>query len=248
MSWRVVRCVLAHHDQKVRSLDLLVLVYLANHARADDGSGAWPSQRRLAERTGLTDRGIRKILGRLVQAGAVEVEQRPGRTHRFRVRMCAVCLPGPSGNQVPTPTNPPRNVVPVPRNDVPPTPEPRSDESLSIPPREPPSNAVGTSPRSSSSTPTPPAVPESDASAQKKRAAFRQRRYEQIRAEQGQRAADAWLRKVQENDAAEERRAWLDQLASGYSPEGYGGFVPAWALDTWKAMHPNTDLDQGTGT
>jgi hypothetical protein len=32
------------------------------------------------------------------------------------------------------------------------------------------------------------------------------------------------------------------------SPDGYGGHVPAWAAEQWKALHPDLDLDQGTGT
>jgi hypothetical protein len=107
MSWRVVRCVFAHHDPKTRGIDLLLLLYLANHANGDDGSGAWPSQGTLAGETGVHRATVQRVLARLVDAGALEVEQRPGRTHRFRVRMCAVCLPRPSASQRGTQTNPP---------------------------------------------------------------------------------------------------------------------------------------------
>jgi DNA-binding transcriptional MocR family regulator len=105
MSWRVVRCVLAHHDQKIGGVDLLVLVYLANHAGNEDGSGAWPSQLTLADETGVHRATVQRALDRLVKAGVLEVEQRPGRTHRFRVRLCAVCGPSPSASQSGIPTN-----------------------------------------------------------------------------------------------------------------------------------------------
>jgi hypothetical protein len=79
------------------------------------------------------------------------------------------------------------------------------------------------------------------------RAAFIARRVEQIRQEQGDRAAAAYLAKVALNDATDERRAELERLQSGVSPEGYGGYVPAWARDQWKADHPNTNLEQEAG-
>jgi Helix-turn-helix domain len=105
MSWRVVKCVLEHHEQEVHGLDLLVLVYLSNHANGDDGSGAWPSQVTLASKTGIHRATVQRVLTRLVAMGAVEVEQRPGRTHRFSVRMCALCLPLPTVAQSGTGTN-----------------------------------------------------------------------------------------------------------------------------------------------
>lgn len=244
MSWRVVKCVLEHHDQKIRGSDLLALVYLANHARADDGSGAWPSQRRLADKTGLHRATVQRVLSRLVDAGAVEVEQRPGRTHRFRVRMCAVCLPSPSASQRGTRTNPPaaesdRDVAQSDRGG-----RTVRHEPLSIPPTEPPSNAVSASPPVDNPPSAPPAGSEQEHSARNRKAAFIQRRVEQIRREQGDRAAAAYQAAVTRNDVRDERAAELQRLSSGETPDGYAGYVPAWAIDTWRTLHPVADSEQ----
>jgi len=255
MSWRVVKCVLDHHDSKVGGDDLLVLIFLANHANGDDGSGAWPSQVTLAGETGRARRTVQRVLGRLATIGALEVEQRPGRTHRFRVRMCAVCLPSPSASQRRIGTNQGASQSPGGASQSPGGCVTVTHEPFIEPVREPP-NAVGASPRAQTAPPERPTGSEEIPSSNRKedptppesgRAEFLARRVEQIRQEQGERAAKAYLAKVALNDATDERRAELDRLHSGATPESYSGYVPAWAQEQWRAQHPKTDLEQETG-
>lgn len=256
MSWRVVGCVLTHHDQKIGGVDLLLLVYVANHANGDDGSGAWPSQLTLAHETGLGRRTIQRALERLVGLGAIEVEQRPGRTHRFCVRMCAVCLPSPSASQRRIATNQGAPLSPGGASEWRTTCATVAHEPFIQPPSEPP-NAVGASPLADAVPPARPDEPEQEQSARNRkaaspppeqtqdgRAAFIARRVEQIRQEQGDRAAKAYLDKVAQNDAEDWRRAEVERLTSGVSPEGYSGFLPTWAAEEWKALHPDASPEQ----
>jgi hypothetical protein len=53
----------------------LVAIALADHCQ-DDGSEARPSQDRLARKTGLSRRGIQKILQQLVEAGVIILDKR----------------------------------------------------------------------------------------------------------------------------------------------------------------------------
>jgi Helix-turn-helix domain len=247
MSWRVVKCVLVHHDQKIRGIDLLVLLYLANHASKDDGSGAWPSRQTLADETGVARRTVRYAMVRLVEANALEIEERPGKTHRFRVRMCAGCLPNRGVQELHPAVQEMHG-----------TPAPDAPDSVTEPRSEPP-NALGASRRADAAAPARPAGSEQDHPAQNRkapsppqatrdgRAEFIERRVEQIRREQGDRAAEAYLAKVAQNDLRDQVRAEVERLSSGVSPDDYGGFVPAWAQETWKAMHPDTSLE-GTGS
>lgn len=236
MSWRVVRCVLEHHGGQLAGADLLVLVYVANHASEDDGGGAWPSQRTLAGETGLAYRTVRYVLARLVDLGALEVEQRPGRTHRFRVRMCAVCLPGPS-----------RHEVPGGRHQMPGGEAPDATESLKEPVTE--SNAVGASPRANGA-PRPRPAGSEPKQAKKERSApgadWLARKVETIRREQGDRAAEAYLAKVNRTQAQAWAQTERARLHSGVTPEGYEGYVPGWAAAQWKAMHPTIPQQEGT--
>jgi DNA-binding transcriptional MocR family regulator len=257
MTWRVVGCVLAHHDQKIGGVNLLVLLYLANHANGEDGSGAWPSQRTLASRTGVAYRTVQRALDRLVKAGAVEVEQRPGKTHRFRVRMCAVCLDSPSASQSHTPTNHPGHRVQGPLTQSPGTPDTESTEPLFYSSQESPTNAVGASPLDEASPRARPTGSDSQQPARNRkaapppleqpqdgRAAFIERRVAEIRRDQGDRAARQYLATIAKNDAEDWRRAEVQRLTSGQSPEGYRPFVPAWATEQWKAEHPDADAEQ----
>ena len=75
----------------VWSLDLqphlkYVAIALADHAHAD-GSEARPSQAYLAEKTGLSDRQVRRTLADLVAAGVIQIQRPAGRnratTYRF---------------------------------------------------------------------------------------------------------------------------------------------------------------------
>ena len=60
----------------------LVLLGLANHERED---GAWCSLQTLARYANVDVRSVRRALAGLVAAGELEVEERPGRTSRYRV-------------------------------------------------------------------------------------------------------------------------------------------------------------------
>jgi DNA-binding transcriptional MocR family regulator len=236
VSWRVVKCVLGHHDDKVGGVDLLVLLYLANHANGDDGSGAWPSQPTLAAEAGVHRATVQRALERLADVGAVEVDPRAGRTHRFRVRMCAVCLPRPTAAQSGTRTNPPAAESDRGAAESYGTRRTVRHDSVKEPPPEPP-NAVSASPPVDNSPAARPAGVEGQEPARNRKAEFVTRKVEQIRAEQGDRAADAYLATVARNDAKDQARALAAQLASAYSPEGYRPYVPAWAADTWASIH-----------
>ncbi len=257
MTWRVVKCILNHHDQKTRGIDLLVLLYLANHASNDDGSGAWPSQRTLAGKTGLAYRTVQYALTRLLKAGAVEIEQRPGKSHRFHVRMCAVCGPSPSAQQVPTRANPPTQQVHIPTQEMPGTHAPDATDPLFYSSQGTSQHAVGASPTTEAAPSARPASSESQLPASNRkvdptppesaRDEFIARRVEQIRTEQGDRAAAAYLAKVAQNEVEDERRAEVERLQSGVTPEGYGGYVPPKLQAQWDALHRDTDLGQEPG-
>lgn len=78
--------------QKVGSWSAkFVLIVLANYA--DNAGVCWPSQERLANDTEMTDRGIRKCIAHLVEAGFLHpVQHRPGtgggrKTNIYRLRL-----------------------------------------------------------------------------------------------------------------------------------------------------------------
>lgn len=85
MSWQAVSYAVAvlEHDDDLTTLDRLVLVLLAEHARRD-GSNARPSSRTLARRAGSTDVSVRRSLGRLVATGVIAADQVPGRPTCYR--------------------------------------------------------------------------------------------------------------------------------------------------------------------
>lgn len=62
----------------------LILLAVADHAH-DDGTGAWPSQTTLAEKTGLSERTVRRELKRLEQMGELRAVKREGLTTLFSV-------------------------------------------------------------------------------------------------------------------------------------------------------------------
>lgn len=83
----------------------LLLLVLADHA--DDYGRCWPSRNRVAEKAGVTGRTVTRMLEGLAAAGFLEVENRPGRTHLYRV------LPGaldPGQNVQGEPLDPGQNV------------------------------------------------------------------------------------------------------------------------------------------
>lgn len=114
-----VRAILASYLDPTAKL---VLIALADHAN-DDGD-CFPSQRRLAAMTGLTDRGVRGVLSRLTEA--VTVVHRTGRPTLYRLHLTSMTPERPSGVDTSTPERPsgvPRNLLPV-------TPEPPSAEAV----------------------------------------------------------------------------------------------------------------------
>jgi hypothetical protein len=89
----------------VWSLDLqphlkYVAIALADHAHADGGE-ARPSQAFLAEKTGLSDRQIRRTLADLVEAGVIQIQRPAGRnratTYRFVLADTHVLPSGENG-------------------------------------------------------------------------------------------------------------------------------------------------------
>ena len=70
--------------------DRLVLLAIADEAN-DEGDEAWPSLDRLSHKTRLPKRTVMRCIGRLEEAGGLEVErpERNGRGHhnRYRIRM-----------------------------------------------------------------------------------------------------------------------------------------------------------------
>lgn len=95
----------------------LVLLALADHA--DDDGNCYPSIARLCKRTGLTDRGIQKVLRRLTEKGRLKIAPNKGRKG---VNLYTVT---PEPGSPPNPVHPEPG-SPHPRTPFTPTPEPRS--------------------------------------------------------------------------------------------------------------------------
>jgi hypothetical protein len=77
-----------------KGTELLTLLAIANNA-ADDGSNAWPSIARLAQKTRLDERTVRRVLHRLAEGGhlVIEVSAGPSGTNRYTVVMTPGNLP-----------------------------------------------------------------------------------------------------------------------------------------------------------
>jgi len=71
----------------------LLLIVLANYA--DEDGECWPSQKRLAEDTGMTDRGVRKLLAGLVLSGFVTRRVRNRRDGSRGTDVITLHLDGP---------------------------------------------------------------------------------------------------------------------------------------------------------
>jgi hypothetical protein len=69
MSWAF------HEAPTTRKGDLLVLLVLADHAH-DDGGGAYPSVRTIADLARMSERGVQTALGHLRAAGIITVDGR----------------------------------------------------------------------------------------------------------------------------------------------------------------------------
>ena len=63
----------------------LLLVILADHFNDQEGA-AWPSQQRVANIMGISDRQVRRIQVSLLNKEYLEVEQRAGQSNLYRMR------------------------------------------------------------------------------------------------------------------------------------------------------------------
>lgn len=120
MSVRVMTWVWERSQSK--GVDRLVLLAIADCA-ADDGANAFPSMAKLAEKTGLTGRGVQKCIARLVTLGelSVHLNAGPRGCNRYRVTMRT-----PEPRSPRTPDTPPNGVHPEqgsPLNETTPDPE-----------------------------------------------------------------------------------------------------------------------------
>jgi hypothetical protein len=104
----------------------LVMLSLADHA--DDMGRCYPSIARLCQRTSMSDRGVQKVLGRLVERGFISVKPGAGQSG---ANLYTLSTPEPGSPR--TTFTPPNDVHPKPRttftpppNPVPNTPEPGS--------------------------------------------------------------------------------------------------------------------------
>ncbi|ARO14421.1 hypothetical protein BVG79_01075 [Ketogulonicigenium robustum] len=96
--------------------ECLVLIALADHA--DDEGRCYPSIARLCKRTKMSDRGVQKVIARLIEKGFVTVVQNAGRAGSN------LYIINPDAGKTPEPCSPPNDVHPEPRS---PPPEPRSE-------------------------------------------------------------------------------------------------------------------------
>lgn len=71
-------------QSRVRPLARLLLLAFADHAH-DDGAGARPGYQRLAARTGISLREVRRLVGELEAQGYLTVLRVPGRASRYVV-------------------------------------------------------------------------------------------------------------------------------------------------------------------
>ena len=81
------------NNSRSRGNDRLVLLAIADSAE-DDGGNAWPSQERLARKTGLTVRTVRTSIDRLRQINELAVEHRRDSRGRQDVSTYAVLMHG----------------------------------------------------------------------------------------------------------------------------------------------------------
>jgi hypothetical protein len=104
----------------------LVMLSLADHA--DDEGRCYPSIARLCRRTSMSDRGVQKVIGRLVERGFITVKPSAGQGGA-NLYTLATPEPGSPPNPVHPPNvvhHTPRTTFTTPPNPVPVTPEPGS--------------------------------------------------------------------------------------------------------------------------
>jgi hypothetical protein len=76
MSIEALSMVLNH--SKAQGSAKVVLLGIANHLGPDASEGAWPSQRRLADYSNMSERGVQKSIDKLVALGELRVEVATG--------------------------------------------------------------------------------------------------------------------------------------------------------------------------
>ncbi|MGH3433096.1 MAG: helix-turn-helix domain-containing protein [Thermocrispum sp.] len=81
MSIKVMNWVWEH--SQAAGTELLMLLAIADHAD-DDGRNAWPSRARLAAKTRLDERTVRRVIKRLEKAGLLRIVRGHGRTNSNR--------------------------------------------------------------------------------------------------------------------------------------------------------------------
>lgn len=101
------------------------LVLLAMADWSNDEGICWPSIAKLASKTSLSERGLRKVIRSLEELGLVDTEEKPGRGNLYHL------------------TLDPGTTFPPPRHEVPPTPEPRSSNTFNDTPKTLPSLSGG---------------------------------------------------------------------------------------------------------
>ena len=95
---------------KLTSTQKLVLIAMADWSN-DEGI-CWPSIAKLASKTSLSERGLRKVIRNLEQLGHINTQEKPGNGNLYQL------------------TLDPGTTFPPPLNEVPPTPEPRSSNTF----------------------------------------------------------------------------------------------------------------------
>lgn len=117
MSVKIMAAVWERED--LDASERLVMLALADHA--DDDGRCYPSIARLHKRTSMTDRGVQKVIARLVEKGFVSIIQNGGRSGANLYIVSPTPEPRSPLNDVH-----PRTTFTTPPNVVPKTPEPRS--------------------------------------------------------------------------------------------------------------------------
>lgn len=83
MSWQAVAYAVSTLDgADLTVADRLVFVLIAEHANRS--GEAWPSAARVARQAGLHPSSVRRCVDRLVDAGLIATEPRPGTSTRYR--------------------------------------------------------------------------------------------------------------------------------------------------------------------
>lgn len=203
----------------------LLLIVLANYA--DEDGECWPSQKRLAEDTSMTDRGVRKLLSGLVLSGLITRRPRSRRDGSRGTDIITLHLDGPYQ-----------------RNDDPP--EPKSAKRKSAEPR---SVITGTTvqilaePGSGLTTFEPSLEPSSEPS--HKRARDFERFWQAYPEKKGKRAAEAAFAKAIKRGTIDQM-LWAIDDAKANSRKWLEGFIPnptTWLnQDRWKDEHSTRSI------